>query len=648
MTRHSLFALVVTLASALPLSAQTLGTAFSYQGQLKESGLPANGLYDLQVCLYDSLVNPTTLGCAPDVDDAPVEAGLFTITLDFGAAAFVGQERFLELRVRPGASSGAYTALLPRQLVRPAPEALRANAASAAPWSGLTGVPAGFADGVDANSGGTVTSVAAGAGLSGGSITGSGTLSVDTALIQSRVSGNCPAGQYLRQVNGDGTVVCAADANSGGTVTSIATGTGLTGGPISSSGSIAIAAGGVGLAQINTSEVQARVGSACALGSYLRGINPDGSALCSDLPGVTTITVVDDPVNFVGHGADMAIGHDGLPVISYCDEITEAVKVAKCANMACTGSATTTTVVGPIHSFALYTSIAIGNDGLPVISYADSAGGLKVARCVTPACTGTATISTVDSATTAGTFSSIAVGADGLPVISYLDETDGGFLKVAKCTTADCSGAATLTSVDDPANAVGFDSEIAIGADGFPVISYQDGTAGTLKVAKCINSACTGIAIRTTVDDPLVNLVGGFTSIAIGSAGHPVISYYDYTAKALKVASCVNPQCTGIATITTVDDPANDVGQYSSIAIGSDGRPVISYFDETALALRAAKCANAQCTAAATISVIDDSSAYVGTWSTIAIGSDGLPIISYANSGAGMLKVAKCGNRTCQ
>ena len=100
-----------------------------------------------------------------------VEAGLFALTLDFGAAPFIGELRFLELRVRPGASGGGYTILAPRQAIRPAPEALRAGAASAAPWSGLTGVPAGFADNVDNNSGGTVTSVAAGTGLSGGTIT---------------------------------------------------------------------------------------------------------------------------------------------------------------------------------------------------------------------------------------------------------------------------------------------------------------------------------------------------------------------------------------------------------------------------------------------------------------------------------------------
>ncbi|MBP9155636.1 MAG: hypothetical protein KBF48_11875, partial [Xanthomonadales bacterium] len=430
------------------------------------------------------------------------------------------------------------------------------------------------------------------------------------------------------------------------TVTSIATGAGLTGGPISASGSIAIAAGGVGLAQINTNEVQARVSSSCPLATYLRGINPDGSALCSDLPGVTTITTVDNPANQVGQGTDIAIGLDGLPVISYFDEVAESLKVAKCANSACT-AATVTAVSASIFPFAVRTSIAVGQDGLPMISYVDGAGGLNVARCVTPACTGAATILGIDATATAGSSSSIAIGTDGLPVISYLDEAGGGFLKVANCTDAACSGAATISTVDDPANAVGFDTAIAIGADGFPVISYLDGTAATLKVAKCANSACTGVATVTTVDDP-ANAVGAFSSIAISSDGRPVISYYDFTAKALKVASCGNPQCTGAATITTVDDPPTGVGEYSSIAIGSDGLPVISYYAEVSESLRVAKCANAQCTGTATISVIDDPSAVVGLWTAIAIGSDGLPIISYTDISSGTLKVAKCGNRTCQ
>ena len=50
-------------------------------------------------------------------------------------------------------------------------------------WSELSGIPAGFADGVDndtdTNSGGTVTSITAGNGLLGGTITTSGTISLD-------------------------------------------------------------------------------------------------------------------------------------------------------------------------------------------------------------------------------------------------------------------------------------------------------------------------------------------------------------------------------------------------------------------------------------------------------------------------------------
>ncbi|HQW81244.1 MAG TPA: hypothetical protein PLQ74_05185 [Pseudomonadota bacterium] len=644
MTRHTLFVIGLMLTFAAPLSAQTLGTAFTYQGQLKESGQPANGLYDLQACLYDSPVNPTALGCAPDAPDVPVEAGLFTITLDFGSSAFVGQERFLELRVRPGASSDAYTPMLPRQLVRPAPEALRANAASAAPWLGLTGVPAGFADGIDADSGGSVTSVSAGAGLTGGSITASGTLSVDTTLIQSRISNNCPLGQYLRQVNADGTVVCTADANSGGTVTSIATGAGLTGGPISASGSIAIAAGGVGLAQINTNEVQARVSNGCALGTYLRGINADGTVLCSELPGVARITTLDNPANDVGNDASLAIGLDGLPVISYADVSAGVLKVAKCANSACTGAATISVVDDPVNEVGYFSSLAIPADGLPVISYIDgSVGKLKVAKCSNAACSGVATISLVDAATTVGQ-AAIAIGHDDLPVIAYYEST-ASTLKVAKCSNAACSGAVTLTTVD--ANPPGDAIDIAIGDDGRPVISYlDDAGGGLLKVAKCANAACTGAAVVTTVDsNPAIILT---TSIAIGSDGRPLVSYHDGVPGSLKVAHCANTSCTGAATITTVDGPATHSGNYSSIGIGSDGLPVISYNDLNVGAIKVARCANAGCTGAATITTLDESLPLVASRSSLAIGRDGLPVIGYRGDFIGTLVVAKCGTLSCR
>src|SRR3990167_281851 len=46
--------------------------------------------------------------------------------------------------------------------------------------------------------------------------------------------------------------------------------------------------------------------------------------------------------------------------------------------------------------------------------------------------------------------------------------------------------------------------------------------------------------------------------------------------------------------VTEVDNSAS-VGQYSSIAIGTDGLPVISYYDSTNFTLRVTKCGNAAC-----------------------------------------------------
>jgi hypothetical protein len=78
-------------------------------------------------------------------EDVFVATGLFTVGVDFGAV-FGGQRRFLEVGVRPGASTGAYDVLSGRHELSAAPSALFG---ASAPWAGVTGKPAGFADDVD-------------------------------------------------------------------------------------------------------------------------------------------------------------------------------------------------------------------------------------------------------------------------------------------------------------------------------------------------------------------------------------------------------------------------------------------------------------------------------------------------------------------
>ena len=101
--------------AALPVHAQ--GTAFTYQGRLTENGAPANGINDLTFTLYAAPSGGATVGTSNVVNDLAIGNGLFTITLDFGASAFDGNARWLQIAVRPGASTGAYTNLAPRQAV---------------------------------------------------------------------------------------------------------------------------------------------------------------------------------------------------------------------------------------------------------------------------------------------------------------------------------------------------------------------------------------------------------------------------------------------------------------------------------------------------------------------------------------------------
>ncbi len=76
-------------------------------------------------------------------------------------------------------------------------------------WSEIKGIPDDIKDGDD--KGGDITGVTAGTGLNGGGNSGDVTINADTSYLQRRVSGTCPAGQSIRVINNDGTVVCEVD-----------------------------------------------------------------------------------------------------------------------------------------------------------------------------------------------------------------------------------------------------------------------------------------------------------------------------------------------------------------------------------------------------------------------------------------------------
>jgi len=172
-----------------------LGTGFTYQGRLTDNGSPADGHYDLRFRLYDADINGNLLGTVW-ANDVLVSGGLFTILLDFGSDPFRGEARWLEIAVRPTGSPDPPVRLDPRQELTASAYALYALGAS---WSGLTGVPAGFADGVDND-----TTYSAGTGLT---LSGT-TFSANTTYLQRRVSFSCTTGNAIRVINADGSVTC--------------------------------------------------------------------------------------------------------------------------------------------------------------------------------------------------------------------------------------------------------------------------------------------------------------------------------------------------------------------------------------------------------------------------------------------------------
>ncbi|RMD97216.1 MAG: hypothetical protein D6816_17850, partial [Bacteroidetes bacterium] len=121
------------------------GTAFTYQGQLEKSGSAVTDTCDFQFSLYDASTGGSQVGSTITKSSVSVSDGLFTTELDFGSSAFDGNARYLQIAVKCSGES-SYTTLNGRVALNPAPYAV--NAATA-PWSGLSGVPAGFADGTD-------------------------------------------------------------------------------------------------------------------------------------------------------------------------------------------------------------------------------------------------------------------------------------------------------------------------------------------------------------------------------------------------------------------------------------------------------------------------------------------------------------------
>ncbi len=102
-----------------------LTSAFTYQGKLETGGVPVSNTCDMTFALFDDPATGSQMGTTQTITAITVTDGLFTASLngggEFGAAAFTGQARWLQIAVRCPAGTGGYTPLSPRQEVTATP-----------------------------------------------------------------------------------------------------------------------------------------------------------------------------------------------------------------------------------------------------------------------------------------------------------------------------------------------------------------------------------------------------------------------------------------------------------------------------------------------------------------------------------------------
>jgi hypothetical protein len=284
----------------------------------------------------------------------------------------------------------------------------------------------------------------------------------------------------------------------------------------------------------------------------------------------------------------------------------------------------------------------LANAAVTTIKLADSAvTSAKVADAtLTAADLADGSVATAELAIASVTSSRLADGAVGSTQLADASVT-GTQVADSSLGTADFADSAVTTpdlanaSVTAPKLADGAvtATKIAIGAVGAAQVNLSQVQARL--TANCppgmslrgIGSGGTAIC-NNALSYPVSDGVYGRGGLALRADGRPVYTGLDLSTGELRFGQCLDTACEATS-YTVLDTPAG-LGEWSAVAIRSDGRPVIAYgISVSGIAqVRLRVCNQPSCLTSAIVPV-DTSGAYGGGGVSLALRADGVPLVGF-------------------
>jgi hypothetical protein len=445
---------------------------FTYQGQLTINGVPVAGAYDFEFRLFDDPTAGTQLSGADNLEDIEVVGGVFTVTLDFGDTSFGGSPRWLEIAVRPGASTNGYAKLSPRQPITATPYAIQSASAGSAEFLSGTISAAQLTGTISPNQigAGTIT----GDKLANGAVTSS---HLAPGAVTSAALANGAVGSNHLSAGAVTTTALADNAITAGKVYSALSLLSTT--VITNPTPLALDQFGSAVAVAGTDRI--------LVGANLddAGATNAGAAYLFDIAGNLLVTLnnpspaAEDNFGF----AVAAVGSDKLLVGAYQDD-TGALNAGS-AYLFNTSGALLLTLTNPSPSIADIFGqavTAIGSERLVIAAPNDSAGAGQFGTVYLYDVGGNLTL-TITNPTPANLDSFgtalVAAGVDKLLIGASNDDVGANNSGVAYLYS---TNGTLLTTITNPSPAVGdnFGSEvIAVGTDKVLITAPSDDTGAT-------------------------------------------------------------------------------------------------------------------------------------------------------------------------